>query len=46
MRDFRGRSVITLILDTKVYEFLQVKIVEAGIRTFWLGKQSFDGSYM
>ena len=45
-RDFRGRSVITLLLETKVYEFLEVRVIEAAIRTFWLGKTNFSGYFM
>ena len=45
-RDFRGRSVLTLLLETKVYEFLEVRVIEAAVRSFWLGKTNFSGSFM
>ena len=46
LRDYQGRSIRTLLLDTKVYEFLQVKVIEEAIKTLWLGKVNFGGSFL
>ena len=32
MRDFNGRSINTLLLETKVYKLLQVRVIETAIR--------------
>lgn len=46
IRDYKGRSVLQLILETKLYEFLEVRVIEAAVRSFWLGKINFSGSFM
>ena len=46
MRDYSGRTVITLLLETKTYSFLQVKVIESAIRSYWLGKTSYAGAFM
>ena len=38
--------MVTLLLQTKVYEFLEVRVIEAAVRSFWLGKTNFSGSFM
>ena len=45
-RDYNGRSVLTLLLESKIYELLQVELMEAAVRTMWLGKKNFDGDFM
>ena len=32
LRDFNGRSINTLLLETKVYKLLQVRVIETAIR--------------
>ena len=46
IRDYEGRSAMTLLLETKVYKFLQVKPIEEAIKTLWLGKVNFGGKFM
>ena len=46
VRDYQGRSAMTLLIETKVYEYLQVKIIEEAIKTLWLGKVNFGGKFM
>ena len=45
LRDYQGRSIRTLLLDLKVYEFLQVKVIEEAIKSLYLGKVNFGGSF-
>lgn len=46
MRDFEGQTVFTLLLETKVYQFLQLRVIESAIRTLWLGKSNYGGKLM
>ena len=46
LRDFTGRSAMTLLIESKVYEFFQVQVIEAAIKTLWLGKANFGGKFM
>ena len=46
LRDYEGRSTMTMLLETKVYSFLQVKSIEESIKTLWLGKVNFGGKFM
>lgn len=43
LRDYQGRSIMTLFLETQVYEYLQVKSIEEAIKTLWLGKVNIGG---
>ena len=46
MRDFNGRSINTLLLETKVYKLLQVRVIETAIRQNLRGKHNFNRSFM
>ena len=46
LRDFTGRSTIHLLLETKVYEIMQISAIEQVIKSLWLGKQNFGGQFM
>ena len=37
---------MTLLLETKAYEFLQVKVIEEAVKSLWLGKVNFGGSFL
>ena len=45
-RDIYGVELIQLLEETKVYKFMQNKNAESAIRTNWLGKSNFNGSFM
>ena len=45
LRDYQGRSIQTLLIETKVAEYLQVKVIESAIRSLWLGKTNFGESF-
>ena len=45
-RDFTGRSSLHLLLETKVYEIMQIPVIEQVIKSLWLGKQNFGGKFM
>lgn len=34
-----------MILDSKVYEYMEVRVIEQAIRLAWFGKQNFDGKF-
>ena len=46
LRDYCGRTAITLLRETRAYRYLQVKVIEEAVKSLWLGKVNFGASFM
>ena len=46
VKNLRSRSLLDLLIETKVYSFMQVTLVESAINVLWEGKNNFDAPFM
>lgn len=46
VKNYQGMQLMHMILDSKVYTYMEERVIEQAIRLAWFGKTNFDGKFM